>query len=1055
MKSNFIKKTGVLRIAALIAAVVFTFGLAACGGGGGGGTSGGGSPPTPTPLILAQSPPQTFTVGATASGVVFTLSDTDNPATVRNKTVTLTWSGAGVFASPPATATTDGSGQFTLDLTGQTVGLAKLTVTLPSPDNRSANCNLNVTAPLPPLNLVQITPQPVSVGATTSVVFTLTDANDPASVQNKTITLALSTGGFASLPATATTDSSGQFTLDLTGQTVGSVTMFAILPDSRAASCDVTVLAAVMPFNLVQNTPQTFFVGAQSSNVAFTLVDTDDPASVRNKTVTLAWSAGAGGFASPPATVTTNSSGQFMLDLTGQSAGSVTMFAILPDGRAASCILTVAASLGLVPNNPTQTYTVGATISGAVFTLSDTENPASVQSKTVTLGWSGSGGFASPPASASTNSSGQFTLAGLTGATDGFVTMTATLPDGRSASCTLVVTSEITGSGTSADPFMIYNASQLKKLASEVNAGGDSKSGVYYKLANNIDLSAFHGGAGWAPIGNVYNRFSGHFDGGGKTISNLYIYLPSNQFVGLFGYIDGATVTNLGVEIAGGGVIGSDYVGGVAGYVNNSTVSNCYTTGNVGITGNVRNYDGPVGGAGGVAGYVLNGVISNCYTTGDVNGDFAHHDTGVGGVAGVVENSTVSDCYATGNVNIPGSGSSSTDGSAGGVVGIVGNSTVSDCYSTGNVSGDYLTGGVVGGDGVGFYSGSTSTTSTITNCYSTGNVSGDYLTGGVAGSFSGSMTNCYATGNVSGGTVGGVAGYFSGSMTNCYATGNVSGGSAGGVAGFVGYNTTLTNCHATGDVSGNNYVGGVAGNVRSYSGSTSTVTNCYATGNVNGGDYVGGVAGSVSGNYGGGTTTVTNCYATGIVSGGNYVGGVAGLVGMNDTNFSSNGSSTVTNCYATGIVSGDSYVGGVAGFAAKTYSDYGGYTHTSTVDNCAALNPAIVRASGSDPSFGRVGFDLAHDNTIILNNVAFAGMTLPAGVTAVSDLNGPHGADISGATATTSSPNYYSGSLGWLFGGADTTPWKWGGASYPLPVLYWQTAEQIAALPPPTHLMGP
>ena len=45
----------------------------------------------------------------------------------------------------------------------------------------------------------------------------------------------------------------------------------------------------------------------------------------------------------------------------------------------------------------------------------------------------------------------------------------------------------------------------------------------------------------WIPIGNYDNRWKGKMDGQGHTISNLYIK-TAQDYVGLFGYTDGATI---------------------------------------------------------------------------------------------------------------------------------------------------------------------------------------------------------------------------------------------------------------------------------------------------------------------------------------------------------------------------------------------------------------------------------------------------------------------------------------------------------------------------------
>ena len=86
-----------------------------------------------------------------------------------------------------------------------------------------------------------------------------------------------------------------------------------------------------------------------------------------------------------------------------------------------------------------QTFPVGTAVNSVVFTLTDAANPASVQNQTITLSWSGTGAFTTPPTSVTTDSSGKFTLPSLTGGAGGTVTLTVTLPDNRTASCDLAI----------------------------------------------------------------------------------------------------------------------------------------------------------------------------------------------------------------------------------------------------------------------------------------------------------------------------------------------------------------------------------------------------------------------------------------------------------------------------------------------------------------------------------------------------------------------------------------------------------------------------------------
>lgn len=97
------------------------------------------------------------------------------------------------------------------------------------------------------------------------------------------------------------------------------------------------------------------------------------------------------------------------------------------------------------------------------------------------------------------------------------------------------------GAGTSPSPYIITNCAQLEEARS--NLGAD------YKLGNDIDCTDQSASPGFTPIGGGGGSFSGSFDGNGFTISNLTINQDVNdfysQYVGLFGRVDGGTISNL------------------------------------------------------------------------------------------------------------------------------------------------------------------------------------------------------------------------------------------------------------------------------------------------------------------------------------------------------------------------------------------------------------------------------------------------------------------------------------------------------------------------------
>jgi fibro-slime domain-containing protein len=143
------------------------------------------------------------------------------------------------------------------------------------------------------------------------------------------------------------------------------------------------------------------------------------------------------------------------------------------------------------------------------------------------------------------------------------------------------------GTGTINDPYIIETKAQLEILALFTNSGKTFQN-EHIKLGNNIDLSGSEENQ-WTPIGNASNAFRGSFDGNGKVINGLFINnIANNQ--GLFGYVNGAAISNLGLEnfhVQGGSNVGGIIGGGIG----TNTVTNSYAIGSGGIVGSgtVRN----------------------------------------------------------------------------------------------------------------------------------------------------------------------------------------------------------------------------------------------------------------------------------------------------------------------------------------------------------------------------------------------------------------------------------------------------------------------------------
>ncbi len=415
------------------------------------------------------------------------------------------------------------------------------------------------------------------------------------------------------------------------------------------------------------------------------------------------------------------------------------------------------------------------------------------------------------------------------------------------------------GSGSEDTDFDFTGYTEIS-TKEELNAVRNDLAGKYvltadieFTEADFAEGGAFYnGGAGWTPIGTAETPFTGTFDGNGHTIKGLKVNIESDYdiYAGLFGYVNGGTVRNVGMIDSNikAGEYYNAYVGGIVGYLVGGFIEGCYNTGD--ITTSSSSYESRSY-AGGIVGYLVGGVIEGCYNTGDITASsFYESNSYAGGIAGYDDGYTaIRNCHNTGSVT----GDSTY---AGGIAGNLDNSTtITSCYNTGSVTGN-LAGGIVGY----VYGGSI----TISNCYNTGSVTGN-LAGGIAGILNNSTT-----------------------ITSCYNTGSVTGDStyAGGIAGYVcGSSTTISNCYNTGSVTGDYNVGGIAGYVNGYYGS-SAISNCYNTGSVTATSTsstanAGGIAGYLD------NSTITSCYNTGSVTGDYNVGGIVGYLS----------SGTITDCY--------------------------------------------------------------------------------------------------------------------------------------------------------------
>jgi hypothetical protein len=242
-------------------------------------------------------------------------------------------------------------------------------------------------------------------------------------------------------------------------------------------------------------------------------------------------------------------------------------------------------------------------------------------------------------------------------------------------------TAPSTGDGSRSNPYQIASLDNLYWIAKNPTRWSLS----YIQIAD-IDASTTSGwfsGSGWTPIGDSSTQFTGTYDGKGRTINGLTINRGGTNYVGLFGWIGESGYVTVGLKNVN--VVGTDFVGGIAGYIIgyvSSSHSTCSVTGGSYVGGLIGcNSDGDV-----YASYSNSSVSGNDY---------------VGGLVGL-------NAYSNSNIGI-----------------------VDECYSTGSVIGDVYVGGLAGCNFWGY----------IADSYSTGSVTGRPGLGGLVGYSSHGITD--------------------------------------------------------------------------------------------------------------------------------------------------------------------------------------------------------------------------------------------------------------------------------------------------------------------------
>ncbi len=191
------------------------------------------------------------------------------------------------------------------------------------------------------------------------------------------------------------------------------------------------------------------------------------------------------------------------------------------------------------------------------------------------------------------------------------------------------------GDGSKDAPYIIDSAAKLAGLRNWILQGINVDKN--YILTVDIDCK----GRSWTPIGSTLDKrsrpFKGSFDGGGHVVANLRIQSIRTSDMGLFGYIEDARISNIG--LVGIEIEGFDNIGLLVGRAERSTIEESFAFGR--ISGN-RN-------VGGLAGSIAGTLVLDCFSGAAVSG-LEPTTGGLVGLSNVSKDivSRVEACFASG-----------------------------------------------------------------------------------------------------------------------------------------------------------------------------------------------------------------------------------------------------------------------------------------------------------------------------------------------------------------------------------------------------------------------
>jgi hypothetical protein len=498
----------------------------------------------------------------------------------------------------------------------------------------------------------------------------------------------------------------------------------------------------------------------------------------------------------------------------------------------------------------------------------------------------------------------------------------------------LAPTSPVSANGVCAEEAIpedggVFQVSTPGQLLSLANTTDTASLSANYLQTGDIDLSSC---GNWPGIGDTNHPFTGSYNGGGHTISNVTISVSTSDR-GFFNRTNGSTISALTLAPVTVSDVGFSRVGSLIGLATDSSVASVTVaaltatgggseiggligeldmtagrsahfaaisvTGEINSSGRRSNYGGLIGLIDLEPNAVAELTFENVVTNVAIGSEIAS----VGGLVGKIDpSSAIARIHFT---NVSASGSiSTTRPAAGGLVGTLnvrGDIVIASAETNISItSTDSQAGGLIGSLDAAGYS------ATISSAVAYGDVTGSSQVGGLIGELrlgigsSARISDVEAHGAVSatgssdrfGGLIGSVGKFqdSQGVISGSTASGNVvsGGGRGGGLVGEIsgpGGSFQIESSSASGSITGSTNVGGLVGLIRH--GGELRIADSYASGNVTSSaqdSSVGGLIGNqaqatdLDGNDLDGETTIARTYSTGSVTGNGNVGGLIGLM---------------------------------------------------------------------------------------------------------------------------------------------------------------------------------